>query len=325
MGFYYAALRRVLFAAAQPRVSIINSIPRPSKSHLLSQETQVCYYPLVAKIGCLIQLKYQTRSFASKKKQGKGGKKGKKGHESSDSDDDYEEEEEEKETSDVVKDKKAKREKAKESKKSVASSTPAKTTTATATKEKTKTGTNGDDNNEGKLDLSKLEIKMNGIVDRLKKEYSTMRLGRANPAILDPVTVPYEGGHAPLKDIAQVTIKDPQNLMVNVHDEELIEDVQKAILAANLNLTPILDGKGITTEYREEMVKVASKIAENSKIKLRSIRQDGFKDLKNDTRQKYFTMDESAKMEKKVQAIVDKTSKTIDEVLKAKTKEISGI
>ncbi|CAG8615767.1 6276_t:CDS:2 [Ambispora leptoticha] len=170
---------------------------------------------------------------------------------------------------------------------------------------------------------------MNVVVDRLKKEYSTMRLGRANPAILDSVTVPYQGGHASLQDLAQVTIKDPQNLMLNVHDEELIKDVQKAILTANLNLTPILDGKGIKVqipkqEHREEMIKVASKIAENSKIKLRSIRQDGIRGLKNDTRLKYFTMDESVKMEKKVQAVVDKISKTIDEVLKAKTKEISG-
>ncbi|CAG8610512.1 4747_t:CDS:2, partial [Dentiscutata heterogama] len=148
-----------------------------------------------------------------------------------------------------------------------------------------------EDANKSTFDLTNITTKMNTILGRLKKEYGTMRIGQANPAILDSVMVPHENGSAPLRDLTQIIVKDPQTLLVHVHDEEMLKTVDKAIRNANLNLNPMIDGKGlkvpipkITTEFREKMIKVASKIAENTKIKLRLARQDGLKDLKKDSK-----------------------------------------
>ncbi|CAG8446326.1 5861_t:CDS:2 [Diversispora eburnea] len=173
-----------------------------------------------------------------------------------------------------------------------------------------------------------IESKANTIIEKLKKEYSTMRIGRANPAILDSVVVPYGGGSAPLKDLAQIVVKDPQTLLVRVHEEEILQAVDKAIRSANLNLNPMIDNKGlkvpipkITTEYRENMVKTASKMAENAKIKIRLVRQDGLKELKKI--KTGISADEIKGLEKKFQLVIDKSVKDIDEILKAKSKEIT--
>ncbi|GBC04222.1 hypothetical protein RclHR1_05580007 [Rhizophagus clarus] len=180
------------------------------------------------------------------------------------------------------------------------------------------------------FNLKKVEDKINVVFERLKKEYSSMRIGRANPAILDPVSVPFKNSSAPLKDIAQIIVKDPQTLLVHVHEEELLKAVDKAIRSANLNLNSIIEGKSIkvpipkiTTEYRENMTKVVSKIAENAKIKIRLIRQDGMKDLKKDCANR-LPRDDEIILDKKLQSLIEKSVKDIDEILKVKTKEISG-
>ncbi|KAF0521037.1 ribosome recycling factor [Gigaspora margarita] len=180
------------------------------------------------------------------------------------------------------------------------------------------------------FDLTNITTKMNTILGRLKKEYGTMRIGQANPAILDSVMVPYENGSAPLRDLTQIIVKDPQTLLVHVHDEEMLKTVDKAIRSANLNLNPMIDGKGlkvpipkITTEFREKMIKVASKIAENTKIKLRLARQDGLKDLKKDSKNG-LPSDETKLLEKQLQLLIDKYVKDVDDSFKAKSKEISG-
>ncbi|RIA85864.1 ribosome recycling factor domain-containing protein [Glomus cerebriforme] len=177
------------------------------------------------------------------------------------------------------------------------------------------------------FDLNKVESKVNVVIEKLKKEYSFMRIGRANPALLDPVTVPFKDKSAPLKDIAQIIVKDPQTLLVHVHEEELLKAVDKAIRGANLNLNSMIEGKSvkvpipkITTEYRENMTKVASKIAENAKIKIRLVRQDSMKDLKKDR----LPRDEEILLNKKLQSLIEKSVNVIDEILKVKTKEISG-
>ncbi|CAG8814412.1 6665_t:CDS:2 [Racocetra persica] len=110
----------------------------------------------------------------------------------------------------------------------------------------------------------------------------------------------------------------------------MLKDVDKAIRCANLNLTPMIDGKGlkvpipkVTTEFREKMIKIASKIAENTKTKLRLARQDGLKDLKKDSKSG-LPNDEAKLLEKQLQLLVDKYAKEVDDFFKAKSKEISG-
>ncbi|CAI2182670.1 13192_t:CDS:2 [Funneliformis geosporum] len=181
------------------------------------------------------------------------------------------------------------------------------------------------------FDFNKVETKVNAVIENLKKEYGSIRIGRANPAILDSVIVPFKGNSAPLKDIAQVIVKDPQTLIVHVHEEELIKAVDKSIRVANLNLNPMIEGKHIkvpipkiTTEYREKMTKFAAKLAESAKIKIRLVRQDGMKDLKHDCKNG-LSSDESKKLNKNLESLIEKFVIDVDEILKVKTKEISGV
>ncbi|CAG8530462.1 9257_t:CDS:2 [Acaulospora morrowiae] len=147
-------------------------------------------------------------------------------------------------------------------------------------------------------------------------------------AILEMVNVPCKDGSAPLKDLAQVVVKDPQTLLVHVHDEEMLKAVDKAIRIANLNLNPMVHEKGlsvtfpkVTTEYREKLVKAVSEISERTKIKVRLVRQDGLKSLKKDMKIR-LSNDELKASEKKLQLLIDNSIKDIDEISKAKSKEI---
>ncbi|KAF9366005.1 hypothetical protein BGX34_006890 [Mortierella sp. NVP85] len=178
------------------------------------------------------------------------------------------------------------------------------------------------------FDSLELETKMGQCVERLKKEFTTMRTGTANPAILDPVMVKVEKRMVPLRDLAQVSIKDAKTLMVNVNDPELVAAIEKAIREAGLNLNPIADNKAVkvpvpkpTKESREALVKQASVNAEKSKAIIRKLRQDGMKDLKKDLKSG-ISSDEHYSLEKKAQTLHDKYIKEIEDALKAKTKEI---
>lgn len=178
------------------------------------------------------------------------------------------------------------------------------------------------------FDPLELENKMGQCIERLKKEFATMRAGTANPAILDPVMVKVEKRTVPLRDLAQVSIKDAKTLMVNVNDAELIAAVDKAIREAGLNLNPIAESKAVkvpvpkpTKEFREGLVKQASSNAEKSKTIIRKLRQDAMKDLKKDLKSG-LSEDEHYNLEKKAQTLHDKYIKDIEDALKAKTKEI---
>ncbi|KAF9998014.1 hypothetical protein BGZ65_006441 [Modicella reniformis] len=179
-----------------------------------------------------------------------------------------------------------------------------------------------------------LETKMDQCLERLKKEFTIMRTGTANPAMLDSVTVKVEKRIVPLRDLAQVSIKDAKTLMINVNDAEdtsfpqLVVAVEKAIREAGLNLNPIADNKAVkvpvpkpTKEVREGLVKQASANTEKAKTIIRKLRQDGMKDLKKDLKSG-MSSDEHYSLEKKAQTLHDKYVKEIEDALKAKTKEI---
>ncbi|KAG2179883.1 hypothetical protein INT43_003669 [Umbelopsis isabellina] len=183
---------------------------------------------------------------------------------------------------------------------------------------------------ELKFDVDQLVKKMNQVTDWLKKDLANIRIGRANPALLEGVNVNIESSHAPLHHIAQITIKDPQTLLVILHEQEYLQPVEKAIREAGLNLNPISDGKNLkvpipkpTKEHRDNMVKIANKAAEQAKVRIRSVRHDGMKDLKKDLKVGV-SSDEIKKLEKSVQNNTDSHVKEIDDILKSKTKEITS-
>ncbi|KAF9137512.1 hypothetical protein BGX30_010167 [Mortierella sp. GBA39] len=181
---------------------------------------------------------------------------------------------------------------------------------------------------EMSFDLLDLEKKMGQCLERLKRDFMTMRAGTANPAILDPVSVKVENKMVPLRDLAQVSIKDAKTLMVNVNDVELTAAIEKAIREAGLNLNPIADNKAVrvpvpkpTKEFRESLTKLAAASTEKAKTIIRKLRQDGMKELKKDLKAG-MSEDENYGLEKKAQTLHDKYIKDAEEALKVKTKEI---
>ncbi|KAG0371192.1 hypothetical protein BGX24_001797 [Mortierella sp. AD032] len=181
---------------------------------------------------------------------------------------------------------------------------------------------------EMSFDPLDLEKKLGQCLERLKKDFMTMRAGTANPAILDPVSVKVENKMVPLRDLAQVSIKDAKTLMVNVNDAELTGAIEKAIREAGLNLNPIADNKSVrvpvpkpTKEFRESLTKLAAASTEKAKTIIRKLRQDGMKELKKDLKAG-MSEDENYDLEKKAQTLHDKYIKDAEDALKVKTKEI---
>ncbi|KAI7904345.1 ribosome recycling factor domain-containing protein [Cokeromyces recurvatus] len=179
------------------------------------------------------------------------------------------------------------------------------------------------------FDEENFQARFDQSINQLKEHLANIRIGRATPSLLDNVRVRIENSHYPIKDLAQITVRDPQTLIVTVHDGEYISAVDKSIREAGLNLNPILDNKIIkvpipkaTKETRDKLAKLVSSTGEQTKHKIRSIRQDGMKQLKHDMR--HTSADDIKKLDKLVQNTTDKYNKMVEELLKTKIKEIQS-
>jgi len=182
-----------------------------------------------------------------------------------------------------------------------------------------------------KYDKADLERRMKGAVESLKGDLSGLRTGRANTALLDPVTVEIYGSHMPLNQVATVSAPDARMLSVQVWDKSSIGPVEKAIRSAGLGLNPINDGNvlrlpipDLTEERRKELAKLASKYAENARIAIRNVRRDGMDALKIDENKKEISEDERKRAETELQKLTDEQIKAADEAAAAKEKEILG-
>jgi ribosome recycling factor len=182
-----------------------------------------------------------------------------------------------------------------------------------------------------KYDKSDLERRMKGAVEALKGDLSGLRTGRANTALLDPITVEVYGAHMPLSQVASVSAPEPRLLSVQVWDRVNVGPVEKAIRSAGLGLNPINDGQTIrlpipdlTDDRRKELAKLASKYAEAARIAIRNVRRDGMEALKADENKKEISEDERKRHEGDVQKLTDEQIKAVDEVFGAKEKEILG-
>ncbi|HZU64550.1 MAG TPA: ribosome recycling factor [Novosphingobium sp.] len=182
-----------------------------------------------------------------------------------------------------------------------------------------------------KYDKADLERRMKGAVESLKGDLSGLRTGRANIALLDPITVEIYGSHMPLNQVATVATPEPRMLTVTVWDKSSVGPVEKAIRSAGLGLNPINDGNtlrlpipDLTEERRKELAKLASKYAEAARIAIRNVRRDGMEALKADENKKLISEDERKRAETEVQKLTDEIVKAVDEVVSAKEKEILG-
>lgn len=176
------------------------------------------------------------------------------------------------------------------------------------------------------------EAKMQKTLDVLSKELAAVRAGRANPAVLDKITVEYYGAPTPLNQVAAISTPDPRTLAVQPWDGSVLKAIEKAIQVSDLGINPQNDGKQIrlnfpplTEERRKELVKGVYKYAEEAKVSVRSVRRDAMEKLKDMKKKAEITEDDLKNAEKKMQDLTDKFCKEIDVTASKKDKEIMEI
>lgn len=176
------------------------------------------------------------------------------------------------------------------------------------------------------------EEKMGKTVKALEKEFGAIRAGRANPGILDKILVDYYGVPTAIGQMAAISVVEARVLMIQPWDASTTKEIEKAILASDIGITPQNDGKTIrlsfpplTEERRKEIVKDIKKLSENSKVTIRSIRRDLLEKFKSMKKNSEITEDDMKEAEKDAQKLTDKYVKIIDDISSAKEKEILEI
>ena len=180
--------------------------------------------------------------------------------------------------------------------------------------------------------INAAEDKLQKSLDALKKEYGTLRAGRAAPSLLDKVMVDYYGTPTPVNQIANVTVPEPRMLMIKPYDKGSLKDIERAIQKSDLGLTPNSDGIAIrlaipqpTQERRKELVKVVNKKAEECKVAMRNIRRDSNEVIKKMEKNKEITEDDRKEGQDKIQKLLDKYIKLVDGTKAAKEKEVMEV
>jgi len=178
----------------------------------------------------------------------------------------------------------------------------------------------------------KTSERMNSAIDALRKEFSSVRTGRASLALLDGITVDYYGTPTPLQQLTSLSIPESRQIAIQPWEQRIIPEIEKAILKSDLGLNPMNDGKTIrinipilTEERRKQLVKLVKKKAEESKVAVRNIRRDSNEELKKLEKEKHLGEDDAKKEHAEIQKITDSFIKKIDEVLEHKEKEIMEV
>jgi ribosome recycling factor len=180
--------------------------------------------------------------------------------------------------------------------------------------------------------IHETEEKMKKAVEFTRQELSKLRSGKASVALLDDIRIDYYGQKLPISQTASVSTPDAHLITIQPWDKSIIHEIEKAILAANIGLTPTNDGTVIrlpvpplTEERRKELVKVAKKFAEDGRISIRNIRRDSNEHLKKAEKDEHVSEDERKRGEAEVQKLTDKYIKQLDDILLGKEKEIMEV
>ena len=173
------------------------------------------------------------------------------------------------------------------------------------------------------------EEKMKKSVSNLNSELLTIRAGRANPHVLDKVTVEYYGAEVPINQVASVSTPEARIIAISPFDSTILKEIEKAINMSDIGINPNNDGKVIrlvfpelTEERRKELVKDVKKKGEAAKVAIRNIRRDANDTLKKANKNNEITEDELKDQQDKVQKATDKHIKTIDGMIDKKSQEI---
>ncbi|HIV62762.1 MAG TPA: ribosome recycling factor [Candidatus Butyricicoccus avistercoris] len=181
-------------------------------------------------------------------------------------------------------------------------------------------------------DLKPFEHKMSKTIEVLSKELAAVRAGRANPAVLDKITVEYYGAPTPLNQVAAISSPDPRTLAIQPWDGSVLREIERAIMTSDLGINPQNDGKVIrltfpplTEERRKELIKQVAKIGEDSKVAIRNVRREAIDKWKAAHKKSEMTEDELHDAEDKIQKVTDKFVKEIDGIVAKKSKELAEV
>ena len=176
------------------------------------------------------------------------------------------------------------------------------------------------------------EDKMKSAVEHLERELKTVRAGRANPGVLDKVTVDYYGSPTPINQVANISIPEPRIIQIAPWEQSMLKVIEKEIQKSDLGINPTNDGKIIrlllpelTEERRKELVKQTRKMAEECKIAVRAIRRDANEQIKKMKKDNTITEDDQKAAEDKIQKATDKIIKEVDAITAEKEKELMGV
>ncbi len=183
-----------------------------------------------------------------------------------------------------------------------------------------------------KDDYRQFGDKMDKTVSLLKEQMNTVRAGRANPAILDRLTVSYYGTDTPINQIAGISVPEARMLVITPWDGSALKEIEKAIQKSDIGINPVNDGKVIklvfpplTEERRKQLTKQTKVYGEEAKTAVRNIRRDAVEFFKNQKKKSLITEDEQKDAEKEIQNMTDKRIAQIDKVVSEKDKELMEI
>ncbi len=174
--------------------------------------------------------------------------------------------------------------------------------------------------------------RMGKCITALESELGTIRAGRANPTVLDRITVEYYGTPTPINQMASISVAEARVLVISPYDSSQLKAIEKAIQASDLGINPTNDGRVIrimfpqlTEDRRKELCKQVSKICEESKVAVRNVRRDGMDKIKAKKKANEITEDDVKDADKSIQKLTDKFIEEIDKIGEAKDKEIMAI
>ncbi len=176
------------------------------------------------------------------------------------------------------------------------------------------------------------EEKMNKTISVFEENLSEIRAGRANPAILNKITVDYYGVPTPINQVAGISVPEARTILIQPWDASILKEIEKAILKSDIGINPNNDGKSIrlnfpelNEERRKELVKDIRKLAEDAKVAIRAIRRDAIDEAKAMQKKSEITEDDLKNEENEIQKLTDKKVEEVDALLDKKEKEIINI
>ena len=180
--------------------------------------------------------------------------------------------------------------------------------------------------------LADAEYRMGQSIEAMRRDISTLRTGRATPALIEDLPVDYYGSPTPLKQIASISAPDARAIMVQPWDKQALRDIERSLTQSEMGFNPSNDGNVITVpippltqERRQEMVRLLKRKAEDSKVAVRNVRRDGVDSLRKMERDKEISQDENRRSQDALQKTTDAHVKSIDEVAAAKEAEIMEV